>query len=181
MEQPRDQKGRFLSFAQDDELMWVERDLHSTPDAKEAVLLGVEIKGFGTIYGGSYTDCPPFLKGIKLAPEIKGECDYEMPVKDFGVPEFRDMEDAVLWGIETLYKYGALYAGCMLGQGRTGTYMACLLKALGYAAPIHTVRGFYNQKAVETHEQEQFVKDFPAEKFHYLVKVLQSNGDSPEG
>lgn len=181
MNQPRDEKGRFLSFIDDNELSWLDRSLSKVPAIDEAILIGIEIEGFGIVYGGPYDRKPDFLKGIKLAPEVPGKACYALPVKDFGVPEYRDMEEAILWGIETLYKTGAFYAGCLMGQGRTGTYLACLLKAFGISNPIDVVRAKYNNKAVETPEQETFVDNFPADKYYYLIKMLQFDSDLLEG
>jgi len=126
------------------------------------------------VYAGPYRLRPAGLKGIKLAPEVPGASDFDMPVTDFGVPSVESMDRAILMGLQFFQKEGAFYVGCMFGQGRTGTYLACMLKAFGYVYPIKEVRALYNPKAVENTTQEKFVEDYPVDKFRYLIQFMKT-------
>ena len=85
------------------------------------------------------------------------------------------MDKAILMGLKFLQQNGAFYVGCLMGQGRTGMFMACLLKVFGYDHPISEARALYNPKAVETQQQEFFVQDYPVGKFEYLVRFMLKN------
>lgn len=143
--------------------------------ARPVELKGIHLQGYGIVYAGPYALRPKDLKGIKLAPEVPGDYDYMMCIKDFGIPSVKEMDLAILTGLKYFQECGTFYVGCMMGQGRTGTYLACFLKVFGYQKPIEEVRALYNKKAVETLEQKIFVESYPIEKFEYLVRFLSSN------
>ena len=47
-----------------------------------------------------------------------------------------------------------VYIGCKAGLGRTGTFIAGLLKLAGAADPVAETRRIYDPRAVETPAQE---------------------------
>ena len=82
------------------------------------------------------------------------------PIADFGQPAdtlstFVDDLLARLRAGQTIYLH------CFAGLGRTGTVLACLLKAAGAADdPVALVRTIYDARALETEEQQQFTRAF---------------------
>lgn len=143
--------------------------------ARPVELKGIHLQNYGIVYAGPYALRPKDLRGIKLAPEVPGDYDHLMCIKDFGIPSVKEMDLAILTGLKYFQESGNFYVGCMMGQGRTGTFLACFLKVFGYQKPIQEVRQLYNPKAVETQAQEDFVDDYPIEKFEYLVRFLSKN------
>lgn len=113
-----------------------------------------------TVVGGPFRDCPPSMKGVKMAAEVKMDCAVDIPTQDFKVPDrlllYRGLHKAVGLMIEG----EPLYVGCMGGMGRTGLFMAVLAKAFGVRKPVEFVRKHYYSHAVETKEQYEFVKKF---------------------
>lgn len=171
-------EGINVDMEQLDENMFKEMDNpfnDTLAKATSATITGINLEGFGTVFGGPYKLKPIGMKGIKLAPEIELPADYTVDIKDFSAPTTDQMDKAILMGLKFLQSDGAFYVGCMFGQGRTGTYIACLLKVFGYQTPISEARALYNPKAVETTQQELFVKDYPVEKFEYLVRFMLKN------
>lgn len=85
------------------------------------------------------------------------------PIPDFGRPAdagglsvfVNDLLDRLRGG-ETIYLH------CRAGIGRTGTVLACLLKAAGATDdPVGLVRAIYDPRALETDEQQRFARAFP--------------------
>lgn len=119
----------------------------------------------GTVIGGPYRDKRPKFSGhfgIKLAPEVSDVAHVELAIPDFGVASDtkayrRAAEDAVV----RVLTGEPVYVGCMMGQGRTGTFLAVMAKLAGEAEPVAYVRNRYNGKAVETRPQEAFVDSMP--------------------
>lgn len=135
-------------------------------------LSGIQVGKLGTLYGGPYQHKPRFLKGIKLAPEVSGEFTVSADIKDFSVPSNQEMRRLILWAIKIMQEDGGVYVGCMAGQGRTGTFIACFLKCMGYGNPVELCRKIYKTQAVETPNQEKFVQDFPFEEISLILRVL---------
>ena len=112
------------------------------------------------IYGGPYRKKPAHMRGVKMAAEIKADCDISVPTQDFSVPDPKQLEEGIRKALVMVSKGEPVYVGCMGGVGRTGLFLAVLLKAVGEKQPIKKVRDYYNPHAVETKEQVKFVEDF---------------------
>jgi hypothetical protein len=113
------------------------------------------------IYAGPYRDKPKGLFGVKLAQEIPAPCDISVPIRDFGVPtDSAKLREALREVMKRLARREDVYVGCMGGKGRTGLFLALLIKALGKPDPIRYVRVNYDPHAVETKEQERYVEQF---------------------
>lgn len=112
------------------------------------------------VYGGPYYYRPLSMTGVKLAQEINLPCDINLPIADYSIPRPDLARRALLASIDALERGESLYVGCMGGKGRTGLFMALLAKAAGVEHPIEHVRSTYFEHAVETLEQERFVKAF---------------------
>jgi len=163
----------------------------------ETKLLGRKV----TVMGGRYREKPVGIKGVKLAVEIDAPCDVRVDVPDFGVPRYADVDDAVYQALKILCEDGAIYIGCMGGIGRTGMFMAMLIKTIGILNlqreektwwykikkflgadpspnlgmihyPINFVRDEYLSTAVETDEQCDFVSRYdPTEMLAIRVRI----------
>jgi len=171
----RGKKGRFQK--EDSDVLDISFSIESLASKSrvpvtQSILRGVQVGNLGVVYGGPYSQKPKFLKGIKLAPEAKGEAKVSASIEDFSVPSNKEMRRLLLWAIKIMSDDGAVYVGCMMGQGRTGTFIACLLKCMGIENPVDNCRAIYNSKAVETTGQEKFVEDFPAEEISLILKIL---------
>jgi hypothetical protein len=84
---------------------------------------------------------------------------------DFGVPADRSTLLAALRDLRTRAEAGErVEIGCLGAHGRTGTALAALAVLAGHPADdaVAWVRAAYCAKAIETHEQEAFVRDLPA-------------------
>ena len=115
------------------------------------------------IYGGSFFVAPDpgcdYFTTINLMAERDLPADVHIPIRDYSIPsnpgELIKVFEFILADTKDVY------VGCWGGVGRTGLFMASLLRYLGDPDPIATVRAQYNAHAVETEEQAQFVADFP--------------------
>lgn len=115
------------------------------------------------IYGGPYYEKPADMGGVRMAAELDIPADAVVPVRDFGVPgktHYRALYGALLFALYGLSKGREVYVGCMGGVGRTGLFLALLARCLDVISPIAYVREQYSPRAVETPEQEAFVRDF---------------------
>jgi len=155
----------------------------------ETKLLGRKV----TVMGGPYREKPEGIKGVKLAQEINSPADVVLDIPDFGVPTNHQVDKAVYQALKILCEDGVIYLGCAGGIGRTGMFMAILMKTiailnirveektlwykiknfLGYAASpylgmrnfsVYYVREEYLSTAVETDEQYSFVSHYDPEK-----------------
>jgi hypothetical protein len=139
------------------------------------------------LIGGSYHHKPPEDFGVKMAAEIRKPCDVNIPTIDFSTPD----RDILLAGMRStiiaLYKNKKVYVGCMAGRGRTGLFMACMVKlaqsyqidvmtsaTLYSLEPIKYVRKHYYPHAVETADQELFVLGLPVLSLYKLVRYLDN-------
>lgn len=116
------------------------------------------------IIGGSFFHAPMGMPDIFFTINLMEEkpeltSDMYVPVRDFSVPSSPSLfEDA----FEELFQDGrTVYVGCWGGIGRTGLFMACLLKYLGHADPLGEVREKHHPHAVETEGQLDFLEKFP--------------------
>jgi len=75
-----------------------------------------------------------------------------------------------------------LYLHCLAGIGRTGTVLACLLKAAGAAGDaVELVRAIYDPRAVETEEQQRFARAFVPTRSGSAGGATAGRGDPPDG
>jgi len=124
------------------------------------------------ITGGPYDAYPgqPSFGVCVRTEQTQGRVmDVHLSIEDFSVPRY---EDEVLEALEETIRAGLagrqIYIGCMGGWGRTGLLMALLVKALGVEEPVNFIRQHYTPRAVETQEQQFYVKNFD-------VSSIQSN------
>ncbi len=111
------------------------------------------------IYAGPYRAKPAGMYGIKLAGELPLPADFDLPIRDFGVPkDARRLAYGLAITLDRLARYLPTYVGCFGGRGRTGLFLALLAKATGVRDPVEYVRRFYNPHAVETDEQYDYVE-----------------------
>lgn len=117
------------------------------------------------VYGGPFTKAPQAAFGVCLAPESDAapRADVLLNIVDFGVPTEEDMLMAIDMAIDAMRRRRPVYAGCMGGIGRTGTFIACLAKLWGSKNPVADVRANYLGHAVENEKQHKFIEkiEFP--------------------
>ena len=135
--------------------------------------------GNAAISAGPYMDFPYEDKayfGIKCAAEINMQYMYALDIKDFGLPDQVEAERAAFLAIAAMRVGMIPYIGCMGGLGRTGTLLGILAKTALTATsarfyglrlpwsiggdPVDWVRKFYRPQAIETRDQEDFVRAF---------------------
>jgi hypothetical protein len=112
------------------------------------------------VLGGRYRSKPDDVLGVKMAKEIALPCAVDIPSKDFGVPTDEALEQGMYDTLKLLAGNELLYVGCAGGIGRTGTFLALLLKAWGFDEPMKHLRQVYMSRAVETLQQEKLVQTF---------------------
>jgi len=152
----------------------------------ETKLLGRKV----TVMGGPYREKPEGIRGVKLAQEINAACDVRLDIPDFGIPAVHAVDDALFQTLKVLCEDGVIYLGCAGGIGRTGMFMALLMKTIGILNleaeektwwcrfkkffggspnhsdlgmrnfPVQWVREEYLSTAVETDEQYSFVSHY---------------------
>ena len=84
-----------------------------------------------------------------------------LPVRDFGVPTFEQLDTFVERTTEAITRGGAVAAHCFAGMGRTGTFLASYLAAteLDAKGAIGMIREL-RPGSIETYEQERIVVDY---------------------
>jgi ADP-ribosyl-[dinitrogen reductase] hydrolase len=84
------------------------------------------------------------------------------PIPDGGTPLNQRAMDAIIGSISEGRANGDVAVACMGGVGRSGTVVACALVAAGWdpEEAIGRVRRARHPTAVETHQQEVFVRKF---------------------
>lgn len=125
------------------------------------------------VYGGPFRKFKSGqrrLVGVRMAEELDGPADIVIPTEDFSVPEVSVMQKGINSALLHALSGYDIYAGCMGGTGRTGTFMACLAKCVsdwneskgfpGLGDPVAYVRNTYRSHAVETKEQESYCRTF---------------------
>lgn len=84
---------------------------------------------------------------------------------DFGLPaDAQRAADQISAAYARAARGDDVEVGCLGGLGRTGTVLACMAVLSGVPTPdaVGWVRAHYDQRAVETHEQEDWVLWFEA-------------------
>lgn len=112
------------------------------------------------ITGGPFADCPSNMVGVKMAREIKAKCAVDIPTEDFRTPDRKTLYRGLNKALDSILAGEPVYVGCMGGKGRTGLFLAVLVKAFGVKKPVEFVREHYYAHAVETADQYKFVKQF---------------------
>jgi len=84
-----------------------------------------------TVMGGRYLDKPAGVRGVKLAKEIDAPADVVLDIPDFGVPAHSVLNQPLYETLKILDEDGQVYIGCMGGIGRTGMFIAILLRCIG--------------------------------------------------
>jgi protein tyrosine phosphatase len=82
---------------------------------------------------------------------------------DFGTPADPDRaESAIVAAFQKARSGQVIEVGCLGGSGRTGTVLACMaiLSGIATSDAVDWVRGSYRRNAVETQEQQDFVRQF---------------------
>lgn len=85
--------------------------------------------------------------------------------EDFGLPADPERAAVQIRGAFERARAGArVEVGCAGGLGRTGTVLGCMaiLAGVSPGEAVSWVRHNYDPRAVETREQERFVREFPA-------------------
>ena len=119
------------------------------------------------VTGGPFSALPEGAFGLCLeARDARvGQAALRLDIVDFGVPEEAALR-AVLARLLAEMRArpdGAFHIGCRAGLGRTGLVLACLALMNGVEGDVVTwVREHYDPRAVETEEQEDFVRRFAA-------------------
>lgn len=132
------------------------------------------------VLGGPYARKPANAFGVCLLERGAQNCDVWLTIEDFGVPsDPRALVDAIKETFRAMLDGKVVYVGCMGGRGRTGLFLSLLTKVakghgswLGANGPenvVTYVREHFNSDAVETYEQEDFVRDFKADSLHYWL------------
>jgi hypothetical protein len=98
-----------------------------------------------TVMGGRYLDKPEGIRGVKLAQEIDAPADVVLDVPDFGVPSLRALNVPIGKALDILEEDGVIYVGCMGGIGRTGMFIALLIKSIGVVEFNRQVNGFWGR------------------------------------
>ena len=94
--------------------------------------------------------------------------EFCYPIRDRGVPPNPEIfQELVEWVAEQLLEGETVYVGCIGGHGRTGLFLAALVKTMtGNEDAITFVREHYCGKAVESAAQVSFLVE------HYGVKKV---------
>lgn len=123
------------------------------------------------VYGGPYLKVPVDFWGVKMAEEIEHPHMVSVPTRDFCVPEVSDMRRGVVQALMAMINDELVYVGCMGGIGRTGLFLGVLAKVqIDYRKskhrkgrgddPVTYVREHFLSHAIETDEQQKFVRTF---------------------
>lgn len=145
---------------------------------------------FGTVtahcFGGRFRDYDPSerrLVSVKMAEEINHPHDISIPTEDFSIPDVEDMNAGMILALTHIATGKDIYAGCMGGIGRTGLFMGVLCKALmdyhggmykGFKDPVTMVRDRYFSHAIETKQQQEFVRGYDTSEIVAVMKYLTS-------
>ena len=113
---------------------------------------------------------------VKCATEQPGAADFTIPSVDFGVPTDEDMLKGVEAAIIAAFNGQPVFAGCMGGIGRTGTFLSVVLKVLQPDLPasqiVSTIRQVYLSHAVETKGQKELIERIDVSALRRKIKWL---------
>lgn len=123
---------------------------------------GVEVR----ITGGPFDTLPAGARGLCLDPGAVrlAEAEWRLDVPDFGVPDAAALRCVLRAMLEAMRARpgDAYHIGCRAGLGRTGLALACLARQAGAVEgdPVAWLRARYVPGAIETADQESFVRAF---------------------
>lgn len=137
------------------------------------------------VYGGPYRDRPPQMFGVKMAQEIDEVFNVDVPTRDYDVPAISDLRMGIVRTLMAMVNDRTVYVGCWGGIGRTGLFLAALVKVqIEYRAmqhrtgggedPVVYVREHFMQNAVETSQQMKFIADFDVSEIVNWLHVTQT-------
>jgi len=128
-----------------------------------ALLITMPSGNQALIIGGPYYNKPDSnFVGVKMAVEVDMPCDINVPTEDFSVPDVQVLRRALIKAVVAMSKGKTLYIGCMGGIGRTGLFIAALIRIFEpYENPVLLTRQAYLLSAVETIEQQDFIHSLP--------------------
>lgn len=114
------------------------------------------------VMAGPYRDCPDWAWGVNLmAEEPKLKAEATLPIRDFSTPNRALLDLTLEKVVVALSSKDPVYIGCRGGLGRTGTVLGALAVVLGVPGdPVLWVREHYARHAIETYEQERFVRSY---------------------
>ena len=81
---------------------------------------------------------------------------YINHIEDYGIPSFREVDRMIRF----INEHKKVIISCIGGHGRTGTILAIWCGLNGIENPIEYVRENYSYRAIETEEQEEFIKKY---------------------
>lgn len=113
-----------------------------------------------TVYGGPYRSKPDDFYNVKMAKEIDLSYDVLIPIVDFSIPSYADLDAGVRKSLWAIAKNERVFVGCAGGIGRTGLFFGAISKLLGEADPVRYVRANYKSHAIETNQQQDFVNNY---------------------
>ena len=90
-----------------------------------------------------------------------GFARLHVPIEDFQPPTMEQVAEFVAWVDERLTEGSGVAVHCLMGQGRTGTMLACYLVSQG-TPPDDAIREVRDQlpAAIETNSQERAVHEW---------------------
>jgi protein-tyrosine phosphatase/nicotinamidase-related amidase len=102
------------------------------------------------------------VSSMAAEAERRGLQLRQVPIPDQGTPGHDEALELTRWILDAVDRGESVVMHCMGGLGRTGTIAACALVARGQRADeaIEAVRRSRGPRAVETREQERFVRAF---------------------
>ena len=121
--------------------------------------------------GGPFRQAPKYENTFNvclLESKFGQTCDLWSPIPDFGVPpSYGAVQEHLKATLRAALDGKDVYVGCMGGKGRTGLFLALLLRCtgaytgnLGGIGVIKYLRAVFDPHAVETEEQESYVNAF---------------------
>ncbi len=139
--------------------------------AFEVTYLGQRLQFFGGPFKLSAQHPDAFL--VKCATEQTGVYHAAIPCEDFRAFDPADLYKAVDAALDAAFRGSPIYAGCAGGIGRTGTFLAAVLKVFfPDENPVDTVRDVYLSYAVETADQRKLLASFDVSKLRRKARKL---------
>jgi len=126
-----------------------------------------------TVVGGPYINKPDFAFGVKMAAEINLPCDVSVPTNDYSVPDKEQLRRGLIKTLLAMNNHNIIYVGCMGGIGRTGLFIAALVKIFHpNIEPVLYTRANYLSCAVETLEQQRYIADLYVDDIRDLIRLM---------